>query len=110
MPFAAISSCRAAFCAGYVRSMPVPITATVRPSAASAAVCAAVSMPAASPLMTGMPLAARPVAIWRAWWMDHPEVGGVLAIEDADQPDACSLPPLEVAGSFVEAICLCRLK
>ena len=35
------------------RSMPVPMTATVRPPAASAAVCAAVSMPAARPLMTG---------------------------------------------------------
>ena len=66
-PFAAISSCSAAFCAGYTRSMPVPMTATVRPPAASAAVCAAVSMPAARPLMTGTPRAASPAASSLAW-------------------------------------------
>ena len=31
--------------------------------------CAAVSIPAARPLMTGIPLAASPVANWRAWWI-----------------------------------------
>src|ERR1035441_2113598 len=68
-PFAAISSCRLAFCGGYARSIPVPMTATVRPPAASAAVCTALSIPAARPLMTGTPLAASPVASWRAWSM-----------------------------------------
>src|ERR1039457_5222271 len=68
-PFAAISSCRLAFCGGYARSIPVPMTATVRPPAASAAVCAALSIPAARPLMTGTPLAASPVTSWRAWSM-----------------------------------------
>ncbi len=66
-PLAAISSWRAAFCAGYARSMPVPMTATVRPPPASAAVCAVVSMPAARPLITGTPRAASPAPNSLAW-------------------------------------------
>jgi hypothetical protein len=43
--------------------MPVPSTAMVRPPASIAARCAAASMPAAIPLTTVTPAAARPPAI-----------------------------------------------
>ncbi len=46
---------RAPFSGGYTTSTPVPTTATVSPSAASAPSCAAVSMPRAMPLTIVMP-------------------------------------------------------
>ena len=55
-----------AFWGGYERASPVPITATVRPPRASAAVWAAVSMPAASPETTVYPRSTRCSAIARA--------------------------------------------
>jgi hypothetical protein len=45
----------------------LPMTATARPPTVRAAVSAAVSIPAARPLITGMPCAASPVVSWRAW-------------------------------------------
>ena len=51
-PFSAMRSANAAFSGGYNFPMPLPITAIVRPFAASAASCAAVSIPRARPLIT----------------------------------------------------------